>query len=140
MVKKINSHKIWQYFNSINNDTFECTICKKKYNNPLVSTLKGHFISRHSNIWEEIRVFKATFHKHQQEMTQQKNIEEVIASGNSNQLKETNNKQLQNNEQKNNISKDKEEKRKYKIICDDKTFYVTTKKLVIERVETIFIE
>ncbi len=56
-MKKINNHQIWNYFNSINKG-LECKICKRKYKNPLLNTLKKHFITKHNNIWLEIRETK----------------------------------------------------------------------------------
>jgi hypothetical protein len=46
-MKKINSHRVWNYFNSLSDEDIECSICKRRYKNPLISTIKNHFIIKH---------------------------------------------------------------------------------------------
>jgi hypothetical protein len=54
IVKWINSHEIWQYYNSISDNEIECSICKRRYKNSLTDTIKKHFRNKHSEKWNEI--------------------------------------------------------------------------------------
>ena len=150
-----------------NNNKISClqNNCKYKSRNPknIHKTIIQHYYRNHNEYYKQLKIQTKPYSK---PFNQTKNIEynknmntqnketqqeqqELTQEQDKNQFKITDyiSKNQNNlNTVKENLSNSnltnsgKQEKRKYKIISDDKTFYIETKKLRIEKIETTFFE
>jgi hypothetical protein len=129
--KNYKRHEIWNHFHENQEKTIIiCNLCDQKYNlnsSSTITNMKRHYQNFHNKEYLEIL---------QEHLTRNNEL-------NSNQQIITLTKTSDNNVKQNSLvdkNSNQNSKRKYKIICDDKEFFIETKKLVIEKIETIFNE
>jgi hypothetical protein len=130
-------HEIWNNFHENSDKTkVVCNLCNQEYklnSCSAITNMKRHYQNFHNKEYLEILQIHLTknneLNSNQQIITLTKNSNDIIKQ---NSLIE------KNNIVDNNIKQNS--KRKYKIICDDKEFIIETKKLVIEKIETIISE
>jgi hypothetical protein len=160
--RKYQRHEIWNNFIENSDKTkVLCEICNQSYNITTTSAnLKKHYQIYHNDKYKQILQIQSNKDLNKDQVinnntTIQKQKESILNQQdqdkpNLQQTKLTdfiskkqniiNLETVNNNINLNLVNSSNQKKRKYKITSDEKTFYIETKKLMIEKIETIFIE